>query len=289
MDIDLHGSEGIGADMCKYIIEVASAFGCPVRFAESAPLAVLAVEGCEDDQVARVTKHCWAAGGQTLTISAQGLREQAVYTVMLQPSGLSCLSVRYLDHLSLGCTLGPSSGATGPQDMLLTQTINEQSVSATMPGAVSFKEPMAAFTPETFHALGVGGLDREITELYRRVFQSRLLDAQLLSDLGIEHVRGVLLYGPPGSGKTLMARTVSSVMKSEHVTLINTPGTTCIFKAGGSGLRLRRGSKNVGQRGAHACMFPCPPHIVALPSSLSPRLVLTFLLCSFFSSFFCWL
>ncbi len=30
-------------------------------------------------------------------------------------------------------------------------------------------------------------------------------------------------YGPPGSGKTLLARTVSELMETDKVTLVNTP------------------------------------------------------------------
>lgn len=49
--------------------------------------------------------------------------------------------------------------------------------------------------------LGVGGLDDEIKELYRRAFQSRGLPSTTLKGLGIKHTKGVLLYGPPGSGE----------------------------------------------------------------------------------------
>ena len=47
---------------------------------------------------------------------------------------------------------------------------------------------------------GFAGLDEQIGELYRRVFQSRTIPAKVMDGLGIKHTKGVLLYGPPGSG-----------------------------------------------------------------------------------------
>lgn len=46
--------------------------------------------------------------------------------------------------------------------------------------------------------LEVGGLSKQIRQLFRRVFSSRSLPASVLAGLGVNHVKGVLLYGPPG-------------------------------------------------------------------------------------------
>jgi len=53
-----------------------------------------------------------------------------------------------------------------------------------------------------FNNIGIGGLKNELEEL-RRIILSRLFDADGLKKLGIRHVKGVLLYGPPGVGKPI--------------------------------------------------------------------------------------
>jgi len=54
--------------------------------------------------------------------------------------------------------------------------------------------------------MGVGGLNKELSDIFRRAFASRRFPPAVLQKYGISHVKGVLLYGPPGTGKTLIAR-----------------------------------------------------------------------------------
>ncbi|WP_460030703.1 ATP-binding protein [Megalodesulfovibrio paquesii] len=54
----------------------------------------------------------------------------------------------------------------------------------------------------------VGGLDAVVREL-REIIELPLRHPEILTRLGIPHHRGVLLHGPPGCGKTLLARALA--------------------------------------------------------------------------------
>lgn len=74
-----------------------------------------------------------------------------------------------------------------------------------------------------FEELGIGGLDKEFAQIFRRAFASRLFPTQVIKKLGIQHVRGMLLYGPPGTGKTLIARQIAKCLKAREPKIVNGP------------------------------------------------------------------
>jgi len=63
-----------------------------------------------------------------------------------------------------------------------------------------------------FEALGIGGLDAQFQDIFRRAFASRVVPPDILRKMGQKHVRGMLLYGPPGCGKTLIARQIGKAL-----------------------------------------------------------------------------
>lgn len=67
----------------------------------------------------------------------------------------------------------------------------------------------------------IGGLENEILRI-REMVELPLKHPELFKKLGIEPPKGVLLYGPPGCGKTLLAKAVASEV-SANFFVINGP------------------------------------------------------------------
>ncbi|VDC02103.1 unnamed protein product [Peniophora sp. CBMAI 1063] len=74
-----------------------------------------------------------------------------------------------------------------------------------------------------FEDMGIGGLDAEFANIFRRAFASRVFPPGLVDKLGIQHVKGILLHGPPGTGKTLMARQIGKMLNAREPKIVNGP------------------------------------------------------------------
>jgi vesicle-fusing ATPase len=74
-----------------------------------------------------------------------------------------------------------------------------------------------------FEDMGIGGLDKEFSDIFRRAFASRIFPPGLAEKIGIQHVRGILLFGPPGTGKTLIARQIGKMLNAREPKVINGP------------------------------------------------------------------
>ena len=82
----------------------------------------------------------------------------------------------------------------------------------------------AIFTPDfKFEDMGIGGLDKEFSAIFRRAFASRIFPPGLVENMGIQHVKGILLFGPPGTGKTLIARRIGKMLNAREPKVINGP------------------------------------------------------------------
>ena len=82
----------------------------------------------------------------------------------------------------------------------------------------------------------IGGLEAQIKELKETV-ELPLIQPDIFEKVGIEPPKGVLLYGLPGSGKTLMAKAVA---KRTEATFIRIVGSELVQKYIGEGARLVR-------------------------------------------------
>ena len=75
----------------------------------------------------------------------------------------------------------------------------------------------------SFEKLGIGGLDKQFEDIFRRAFSSRVFPQSVVQRLGIQHVKGMLLHGPPGTGKTLIARQIGKMLNGKEPKIVNGP------------------------------------------------------------------
>ncbi|AEC51634.1 proteasome-activating nucleotidase [Pyrococcus sp. NA2] len=80
----------------------------------------------------------------------------------------------------------------------------------------------------------IGGLKKQLQEL-REAIELPLKHPELFEEVGIDPPKGVLLYGPPGCGKTLMAKALAHEV---NATFIRVVGSELVRKYIGEGARL---------------------------------------------------
>lgn len=82
----------------------------------------------------------------------------------------------------------------------------------------------------------IGGLDEQINEL-RELIELPLLNPNIFEKVGIDPPKGILLHGPPGCGKTLMAKAVASETKARFIKVV---ASELVQKYIGEGARMVR-------------------------------------------------
>ncbi len=97
----------------------------------------------------------------------------------------------------------------------------------------------------------VGGLDQQIREL-REAVELPLKNPELFRKIGIEPPKGVLLYGPPGCGKTLLAKAVAG---ETNATFIRVVASEFVQKFIGEGARLVREVFEYAKKKAPSIIF----------------------------------
>lgn len=80
----------------------------------------------------------------------------------------------------------------------------------------------------------IGGLEDEIRELKEAV-ELPLIRPDIFKTVGIEPPKGVLLYGPPGCGKTLMAKALANATNAAFIEIV---GSELVQKYIGEGAKL---------------------------------------------------
>ncbi|WP_290597274.1 MULTISPECIES: proteasome-activating nucleotidase [unclassified Archaeoglobus] len=97
----------------------------------------------------------------------------------------------------------------------------------------------------------IGGLDAQIEEI-REAVELPMLKPELFAEIGIEPPKGVLLYGSPGTGKTLLAKAVANQTKA---TFIRVVGSEFVQKYIGEGARLVREVFQLAKEKAPSIIF----------------------------------
>ncbi len=97
----------------------------------------------------------------------------------------------------------------------------------------------------------VGGLEEQIVEV-RETVELPLKKPELFKKIGIDPPKGVLLFGAPGTGKTLLAKAVAHETEATFIRII---GSELVQKFIGEGARLVREIFNLAKQKAPTILF----------------------------------
>jgi proteasome regulatory subunit len=97
----------------------------------------------------------------------------------------------------------------------------------------------------------IGGLDDQLNEV-RETVEMPLENPDLFDDIGIDPPSGILLHGPPGTGKTMMAKAVAN---HTDATFIKMAGSELVHKFIGEGAKLVRDLFQVARDHEPAVVF----------------------------------
>ncbi|KAI7859189.1 26S proteasome subunit P45 [Circinella umbellata] len=97
----------------------------------------------------------------------------------------------------------------------------------------------------------IGGLEQQIQEIKEAV-ELPLTHPELYEEMGIKPPKGVILYGVPGTGKTLLAKAVANQTSATFLRIV---GSELIQKYLGDGPKLVRELFRVAEENAPAIVF----------------------------------
>ncbi|WP_435333911.1 proteasome-activating nucleotidase Pan2 [Haloarchaeobius sp. TZWWS8] len=135
---------------------------------------------------------------------------------------LTDVSRRLTDELQVGDRVAVN-------DSFSIQTILAQETDARAQAMEVDESPDVAYED-------IGGIDEQLREV-REAVEEPLVDPEKFAEVGIEPPSGVLLHGPPGTGKTMLAKAVAA---ETDATFIKMAGSELVRKFIGEGSRLVR-------------------------------------------------
>jgi len=98
---------------------------------------------------------------------------------------------------------------------------------------------------------GIGGIKDQIEEV-RETVEMPLRNPDMFDDVGIDPPSGVLLHGPPGTGKTMLAKAVAN---QTDATFIKMAGSELVHKFIGEGAKLVRDLFELARQHQPAVIF----------------------------------
>ncbi|EAZ63155.2 cytoplasmic protein involved in protein transport between ER and Golgi ATPase [Scheffersomyces stipitis CBS 6054] len=131
------------------------------------------------------------------------------------------------DLASKGILLRQTDVIFYPEDKSLINLVKPTSLKQKILGGSTHHKPRARKqlinSDFKLEDLGIGGLDAEFQDIFRRAFNSRILPPEIAEKLDYKHCKGLLLFGPPGTGKTLIARKLSKMLNGREPKIVNGP------------------------------------------------------------------
>ena len=180
-----------------------------------------------------------AQGGEPLSLlggcvhewsSNAGIASAMLQVVMLPPTAR--FPDGYWGRRAIGWVRPPADGAHAEGELASGEVIDLDDVSDLLEverRRRSARQPQPRDPVESLPQLQrrlreeVGGLDEQLGVIARRALAARLCPPSLRQELGVRPVRGLLLHGPPGCGKTLCARALASALDAREPKIVNGP------------------------------------------------------------------